>query len=156
MSLKPMPFLSGRVPSSSELHGRHDSPSDIVSVISLPKVQQALWLDYLVRPYACHYYLRLEVDLTSLSPTLERLLEVKIPLAHLLQNNATFAEAGKAFGKNLSNVKKHEMYPFLSLIEEARKQMNESQLKSKLAVTFSPKLANKHARSTRLRAELLS
>ncbi|KAI1590864.1 hypothetical protein A1F97_07603 [Pyrenophora tritici-repentis] len=75
MSLKPMPFLSGRVPSSSELHGRHDSPSDIVSVISLPKVQQALWLDYLVRPYACHYYLRLEVDLTSLSPTLERLLE---------------------------------------------------------------------------------
>ncbi|KAA8625258.1 hypothetical protein A1F94_000313 [Pyrenophora tritici-repentis] len=76
MSLKPMPFLSGRVPSSSELHGRHDSPSDIVSVISLPKVQQALWLDYLVRPYACHYYLRLEVDLTSLSPTLERLLEV--------------------------------------------------------------------------------
>ncbi|PZD23466.1 EntF, Non-ribosomal peptide synthetase modules protein [Pyrenophora tritici-repentis] len=65
-------------------------------------------------------------------------MPVKIPLAHLLQNNATFAEAGKAFGKNLSNVKKHEMYPFLSLIEEARKQMNESQLKSKLAVIANP------------------
>jgi len=70
-------------------------------------------------------------------------MPVKVPLAHLLQNNATFAEAVKAFGKNLSSAKKHEMFPFLSLIEEARESMDESQLKFKVAVTFSPKLASK-------------
>jgi len=34
-------------------------------------------------------------------------MPVKVPLAHLLQNNATFAEAVKAFGKNLSSANKH-------------------------------------------------
>lgn len=70
-------------------------------------------------------------------------MPVKVPLARLLQNNATFLEAVKAFGKNLSIAKKHEMYPFLSLIEEARKKMDERQLNFKVAVTFSPKLASK-------------
>jgi hypothetical protein len=54
-------------------------------------------------------------------------MPVKAPLARLLQDNATFLEAVKAFGKNLSTAKKHEMYPFLSLIEEARKKMDERQ-----------------------------
>ncbi|CAN9439870.1 unnamed protein product [Alternaria alternata] len=70
-------------------------------------------------------------------------MPVKVPLARLLQDNATFLEAVKAFGKNLSTAKKHEMYPFLSLIEEARKKMDERQLNFKVAVTFSPKLASK-------------
>ena len=75
MSLEPMPFLSGPTPNSSGPCGRNDPPSDVVSMIPLSKAQQALWLDYLVRPHACHYHLRLEVDLTHLHPTLERLLD---------------------------------------------------------------------------------
>lgn len=70
-------------------------------------------------------------------------MPVKVPLACLLQDNTTFAEAVKAFGKNLSNGKKHEMFPFFSLIEEARKKMDDCHLNFKVAVTFSPKLANK-------------
>ncbi|RAR05690.1 non-ribosomal peptide synthetase [Stemphylium lycopersici] len=352
MSLEPMPFLSGPVASTAGPHQHHDPPTDIVSVVPLSKVQQALWLDYLARPHVSHYHLRLEVDVGHLNPSLERILQViqilgknhqmlrttfhldgdnqvnrpfmsvhsqdtsiqrfeiindeaklssslrrgfdlsaefavrwvihhsvsfeggniqtkcrlfaighhiavdgfslsilskeilrlletqaeqpvaeptglsygeyvqrqdaylrstsgqaakdfwlsqvthtspfswrvappikttddyrrmhtwaffpneelqkwselyktswfriastimpvKVPLARLLQDNATFFEAVKAFGKNLSAAKKHEMYPFLSLIEEARKKMDERQLKFKVAVTFSPKLASK-------------
>ncbi|KAF2123884.1 hypothetical protein P153DRAFT_401447 [Dothidotthia symphoricarpi CBS 119687] len=49
MSLVPMLFLSSPVPSSSSgPRGRHESPSDIVLVVSLSKVQQVLSLEYLL------------------------------------------------------------------------------------------------------------
>ncbi|KAF3005606.1 putative secondary metabolism biosynthetic enzyme [Curvularia kusanoi] len=69
-------------------------------------------------------------------------MPVKIPLASLLQQNANFAQAVQAFGKNLSDAKKHEMFPYLSLVEEVRKRMNKQHLDLKVAVTFSPKLAD--------------
>ena len=75
MSLEPMPFLSGPVASNAGPHEHRDPPSDIVSVIPLSKVQQALWLDYLVRPHVSHYHLRLEIDVSYLNPSLEKILQ---------------------------------------------------------------------------------
>ena len=47
----------------------------------------------------------------------------------------------KQIGAAISSGKKHELFPFLSLIE-AHKEMNDTLPDSKVAVTFSPKTAN--------------
>jgi len=60
-----------------------------------------------------------------------------------MQGNATFADTVKQIGKVISTARKHEMFPFISLLEEARKTMADNDLQFKLAVAFSPKLASK-------------
>ena len=70
-------------------------------------------------------------------------MPVKFPLTSLLRAGASFSDAVKAMGRNISTAKKHEMFPFMSLMEEARRTMDPNLLDFKVAVTFSPKLANK-------------
>ncbi|KAI1318605.1 non-ribosomal peptide synthetase [Xylariaceae sp. FL0255] len=70
-------------------------------------------------------------------------MPIKFPLSSMLQDDATFNQTVKAMGKNLSAAKKHELYPFISLMQEAQKTMDNSLLNFKVAVTFSPKLASK-------------
>jgi hypothetical protein len=60
----------------------------------------------------------------------------------MLQSNATFSQTVKAMGKNLSQAKKHELYPFMTLMQEAQKTIDNGLLNFKVAVTFSPKLAS--------------
>lgn len=69
-------------------------------------------------------------------------MPIKTPLSSLLQRRATFAQAVKEIGRSVSTAKKHEMFPFVSLIDEARKTMGDDTFDFKVAVTFSPKLAS--------------
>ncbi|KAL9093503.1 MAG: hypothetical protein Q9165_003898 [Trypethelium subeluteriae] len=55
---------------------------------------------------------------------------------------ATIADVVKALGKNLSQPKRHEIFSFMTLIEEASKVMDDSLLRLEVAVTFSPMLAD--------------
>ncbi|KAL2182237.1 non-ribosomal peptide synthetase [Thermothelomyces heterothallicus CBS 203.75] len=67
-------------------------------------------------------------------------MPVRFPLSALLRDGgkATFADAVKAFGKNLSQAKRHEMYPFMTLMEGASKVMDDSLLRFKVALSFTP------------------
>ncbi|KAL2168434.1 hypothetical protein VTG60DRAFT_7295 [Thermothelomyces hinnuleus] len=67
-------------------------------------------------------------------------MPVKFPLSALLRDGgkATFADAVKAFGKNLSQAKRHEMYPFMTLVEGASKVMDDSLLRFRVALSFTP------------------
>lgn len=70
-------------------------------------------------------------------------MPVKVPLTSLLRDGASFSDAVKAMGHHVSSAKKHEMFPFMSLMEEAKRDTDPSLLDFKVAVTFSPKLTNK-------------
>lgn len=69
-------------------------------------------------------------------------MPVKFPLSSLLRSGASFADAVRAMGRNVSAAKKHEMFPFMSLMEAAKGAMDSRLLDFKVAVTFSPKLAS--------------
>ncbi|GAB1200511.1 hypothetical protein APSETT444_009884 [Aspergillus pseudonomiae] len=58
------------------------------------------------------------------------------------QRRATFVDAVKEMGRSISTAKKHEMFPFVSLVETARETMSDKMLDFKVSVTFSPKLAD--------------
>lgn len=71
-------------------------------------------------------------------------MPIKQPVSELLQNDATFADLVKNVGKRVSQAKKHEMFPFMSLLEASRREDGDDGWKSdKVVVTYSPKLANK-------------
>lgn len=70
-------------------------------------------------------------------------MPIKTPLSFLLEQKATFRDAVNAVGRSISVAKKHEMFPFLSLIEEARREVDNSLLDFKVAVTLSPRLSEK-------------
>ncbi|XWW97293.1 hypothetical protein V2A60_005275 [Cordyceps javanica] len=69
-------------------------------------------------------------------------LPVKMPLWQTLQEgNDTFHSLVSAMGKNLSAVKKSELFPAVELAKASRESGNDYQT-PKVAVTYSPKLAN--------------
>ncbi|KAH9429665.1 Hybrid PKS-NRPS synthetase tas1 [Pyricularia oryzae] len=70
-------------------------------------------------------------------------MPVKFPLSSLLRDDATFSDAVKAMGRNVSTAKKHESFPFMALMEQANRHMDPTLLDFKVAITYSPKLANK-------------
>ncbi|KAI1120014.1 non-ribosomal peptide synthetase [Nemania abortiva] len=70
-------------------------------------------------------------------------MPVKFPLSSMVQSDATFSQTVKAMGRNLSQAKKYELFPFLALMQEAQKTLDNSLLDFRVAVTFSPKLASK-------------
>lgn len=75
-TLTPMPFLTGpAITEGREPFLSHEPVGELAAVVSLSKVQQALWLDYLRRPHASHYHLTLFIDLQELAPTLDRILQ---------------------------------------------------------------------------------
>ncbi|KAB8255140.1 hypothetical protein BDV32DRAFT_154554 [Aspergillus pseudonomiae] len=69
-------------------------------------------------------------------------MPIRTPVSSLLQRRATFVDAVKEMGRSISTAKKHEMFPFVSLVETARETMSDKMLDFKVSVTFSPKLAD--------------
>ncbi|KAE8334193.1 hypothetical protein BDV24DRAFT_170444, partial [Aspergillus arachidicola] len=71
-------------------------------------------------------------------------MPIRTPVSSLLQRRATFADAVKEMGRSVSTAKKHEMFPFVSLVDAARETMSDKMLDFKVSVTFSPKLASEN------------
>ncbi|KAE8143523.1 hypothetical protein BDV38DRAFT_231552 [Aspergillus pseudotamarii] len=71
-------------------------------------------------------------------------MPIKTPVSSLLQRRATFADAVKEMGRSISTAKKHEMFPFVSLVDAARETISDKMLDFKVSVTFSPKLASEN------------
>lgn len=69
-------------------------------------------------------------------------MPIRTPITDVLTSGGSFADLVKNVGKRISQAKKHEMFPFMSLIEAAREK-KESNHSDKVVVTFSPKLADK-------------
>ncbi|XP_044717203.1 AMP-binding enzyme domain-containing protein [Hirsutella rhossiliensis] len=70
-------------------------------------------------------------------------MPIRQPVWELLQRDGTFAELVKNVGKRISQAKKHEMFPFMSLLEAARQEARGDEVMSeKVVVTYSPKLAD--------------
>ncbi|KAM3512715.1 hypothetical protein MY11210_003668 [Beauveria gryllotalpidicola] len=71
-------------------------------------------------------------------------MPIRQPVSELLQRDgSTFGELVKLVGKNISQAKKNEMYPFLSLVEASLEASGgDDSAASKVAVTLSPKLAD--------------
>jgi hypothetical protein len=71
-----MPFLTGpAITAGREPFPSQEPVGELTAVVSLSKVQQALWLDYLRRPHASHYHLTLFINLEELTPTLDQILQ---------------------------------------------------------------------------------
>ncbi|EGX94166.1 non-ribosomal peptide synthetase [Cordyceps militaris CM01] len=71
-------------------------------------------------------------------------MPIRQPVSSLLRRSgsATFAELVQLVGKNISQAKKNEMYPFLSLVEAAARDGEDTAAASRVAVTLSPRLAD--------------
>ena len=64
-------------------------------------------------------------------------------MTSILSGDLAFTQLVKLVSTTISSGKRNELFPFLSLIDEARKTMDASLLDFKVAVTFSPKLADR-------------
>lgn len=70
-------------------------------------------------------------------------MPIRQPVSELLQRNGSFADLVKLVGKSISQAKKNEMLPFMSLVEATLEKSGGSETAaSKVAVTLSPKLAD--------------
>lgn len=68
-------------------------------------------------------------------------MPIRVPVSDVMNGKGDFSDLVKNVGKRISQAKKHEMFPFMSLIEASR-QEGETNLSDKVVVTFSPKLAD--------------
>lgn len=71
-------------------------------------------------------------------------MPIRQPVSELLQrSSSTFGELVKLVGKNISQAKRNEMWPFLSLVEATLQASGgDDTAASKVAVTLSPRLAD--------------
>ena len=63
-------------------------------------------------------------------------------MSSILGSNVQFNQLVRQIGAAVSAGKKYELYPFLSLVEEAHRATNDTLIDSKVAITFSPKTAH--------------
>ena len=69
-------------------------------------------------------------------------MPIRVPLTQALTSGADLSSFVKQLGKFVSQAKKFESYPFLSLLDNIRQRDLGADLECKVAVTFSPKLAS--------------
>ena len=75
-----------------------------------------------------------------LSSTLQ--MPIKSPLSSLREQDVCLKDVVRIIGRSISTAKRYELFPFLSLVDEARKVNNSFGLEFKVAVTLSPKLSH--------------